>query len=768
MAPRERAPGAPLVVVLSAQGKFLVGEPFFPAGGPRGGSAERIVVERTKDAAPGRLALLQPASRGRARIVRVLGKPDVARDVVEALMLDRGLARRFPPGVERAATDAAAAVAGGDDPAGGSRRDLRDLPTFTIDPTTAKDFDDAISAEQLPDGNVRIWVHIADVSAYVRPGGAVDREAFNRGTSVYVPGAVEPMLPESLSNGACSLVPGEDRLTVTVELDYDGADVAKVSFHRSVIRSDARLTYEDVDAVFAGEAQAQEPWAGPLALARGVAAALQERREGQGSALAIETTEPEFRFDRRGHVSSVAGSIQTESHRLIEHLMIAANEQVATLLSERGIPTLYRVHERPEPEGAERLVAQLASLGIPTPPVPAQMTSTEAGEVVAACSRAVDEHVRRAGHGRAALTSLVLRSLKQARYDQRSLGHAGLGLRHYCHFTSPIRRYPDLICHRALLSAIGAGEDEPRAGVMEESGTALSGRERDAMVMERDADDVMHCFVLEKQLFEEGWDTVFDGEVIGLIAAGAFVAFGASGTDGMLPVRRLSGDWFALNEESTILRGERTGTTIRLGDPIRVTVGRVDVPRGRVDLELAEEAGEGDPPAAKPAAARTRKRATKPADKGRPKRTAAEKRARTDRPADQARKHRRAAAAEREAAAQRAEADRAATFDEAAEREAAGLSPRAPRKRAEKRPGSRPPAKASPKGKPARKGEPTTDGAPSQPRRRRPSDPDWEPAKPKVRKGRKAKSKAKAEAAEKARKAARAAEKRAVKRKRRA
>jgi ribonuclease R len=747
-----------LVALLSAQGKFLVGEPFFPVSGPRGGSSERIVVERDKNAAPGRLVLLQPASRGRAQVLRVLGKPDVARDVVEAMMYDRGLQRRFPPGVERAAQDAAEGVAAAD-PAGSNRRDLRDLPTFTIDPTTAKDFDDAISAERQPDGHVRIWVHIADVSAYVRPGSAVDREAFARGTSVYVPGAVEPMLPETLSNGACSLVPDEDRLAVTVQLDYGGADVVKVSFHRTIIRSNARLTYEDVDAVFAGEREAQEPWATPLALARDVAALLQERREGQGAALAIETTEPEFRFDRRGHVSSVAGSIQTESHRLIEHLMIAANEQVAKTLSEHEIPALYRVHERPEPESAERLVGQLASLGVPTPPVPEQLTSTQAGEVVGACSRAVDEHVRRVGHGRAALTTLVLRSLKQARYDADSLGHAGLGLTHYCHFTSPIRRYPDLICHRALLSLIGAGEDAPRAGAMEESGVALSARERDAMVIERDADDVVRCFVLEKELFEQGWDTVFDGEVTGLISAGAFVAFGETGTDGMLPVRRLSGDWYELNEESTILRGERTGTTIRLGDPIRVTVGRVDVPRGRVDLNMADDAESEDAvheiPKAKnrkPKADAPTGRAPKPAKGATGRKTAktkaaktTAKRVRTDRPQDQDRKRRRDAAAGDDRPPKKPRA-RPATDAARPEKPRRGAAQRADTAEAK-----------------AAEGEATK----PERRRRKPSDPDWEPARPKVRKGRKSKSKAKAEAAEKARKEDRDEYKRSTKRKKR-
>jgi ribonuclease R len=577
--PAPAAIETPTVVLLEQRGRFLVGEPFFDRG-------RRVTVERSRDAAPGKLALLKPASRGaggRARIARIIGRPDVARDVLEAFMLDRGLRRSFPPGVERAAAEARAApleVPG--------RRDLAALPTFTIDPATARDFDDAISCEELGEGHWRVWVHIADVTAFVRPGSPVDREAYRRSTSVYVPGTVEPMIPEALSNDACSLIPGQERLAATVELELRGADVVKAAFYRSTIRSDARLDYDRVDRIFAGAEEPQEPWAEPLAVARRVAAALQARREERG-ALAIESVEPEFAFDKRGHVTGVEALEQTESHRVIEHLMITANEQVATLLAERSLPTLYRVHERPDPPAVERLVEQLASLDVPTPPVPEHISPQQAAEIVAHCSRLVDEHVRRTGHGRVALTSLVLRALKQAYYSPRNLGHAGLGSPCYCHFTSPIRRYPDIICHRALLGAIGAGEEPSRASGLDEAGAWTSARERDAMAIERQADAIVRCFLLERELFEHGWEREFDGEVTGVIGAGAFVRFGDA-HEGLLPVRRLRGDWWEVNEQGTILHGTETGRTIRLGDPVRVRVHRVEPPRGRVDLDLVEPA----------------------------------------------------------------------------------------------------------------------------------------------------------------------------------
>jgi ribonuclease R len=392
------------------------------------------------------------------------------------------------------------------------------------------------------------------------------------------------MLPEALSNDACSLRPGVDRLAVTAELELRGAETVKASFYRSLIRSDERLDYDRVDRIFAGEEAAEEPWAQPLASARAAAAALQARRESRG-ALAVESVEPEFAFDRRGHLVEAVASVQTESHRLIEHLMIAANEAVATVLDERSIPALYRVHERPETQSVLRLVDQLASLDVATPPVPEPLAPSQAAEIVARCAVLVDQHVRRTGHGRQALTTLVLRSLKQARYSPVNLGHAGLQSPRYCHFTSPIRRYPDLVCHRALLSSVGGGEDAPRASALDEAAEWTSARERDAMVIERDADDVARCFLLERDMYEGGWDTVYDGEVTGLIGAGAFVTFG-TGYQGMLPVRRLRGDWWELNEHGTLLLGTRTGGVIRLGDPVTVAVRQVDAPRGRVDLDL--------------------------------------------------------------------------------------------------------------------------------------------------------------------------------------
>jgi ribonuclease R len=523
--------------------------------------------------------------RGRQR-GRRQAEPKTARDAIEALLREELGGRGFRASLEVEAAEAAERA----ESRSGPRRDLIDLPTFTVDPATARDFDDAVSAQREGEG-FRLWIHIADVAAHVPPGSPLDREARRRANSTYAPGAVEPMLPHGLSEGACSLAPGVERLAVTAEVELDARGrPASAAFYRSRIRSDARLDYDELDVVFSGRAEAPEAVAEPLAVAREAAATLGERRAA--TSLDVESFEPEFRFDAAGNVIGARGVPQTESHRLIERLMILANEQVAQLLERKRVPAIYRVHARPDPPRIERLIAQLHELKIPTPPLRGTPAPREAAELAAEASRLVTKEAARRGHGRAAYTSLVLRSLKQAQYSERNSGHAGLGSAAYCHFTSPIRRYPDLVVHRALLATLGEGEPAPSAAETREVAWHCSERERESMWVERRADDICAAFLLERELRQRGVETKFGGEVSGLIRSGAFVGFGGELGDvyeGFLPARHLGGaERFELDESETALVGQDSQRKLRLGDPISVQVSGVEAARGRADLEPVE------------------------------------------------------------------------------------------------------------------------------------------------------------------------------------
>ena len=564
------------VGVIAKRGRFRVVEALFDPG-------PQLPLAGT-DAAVGAMVLVE-AGPARNEVVRELGSPKRAADVVGAMIWDAGLRRGFGEGVERDAERAAATA-----DHSGERRDLRALDTFTVDPASARDFDDAVSAQ--PDGDgMRLWIHIADVAAHVRPGSALEAEAYRRSTSVYVPGTVEPMLPTALSGDACSLVPAADRLAVTMEVHLAASGEPRDPlFYRSVIRSDARLDYDQLDRVFAGSETPPEVAADPLAHARRAASLLADRR--RQASLVVESAEPEFEFGPDGEVTQAHALAQTEAHRLIEHLMILTNEQVAQLLEARRIPALYRVHEPPDPDRVKLLFDQLAALDVPTPPLPRNLQRSEAGELVAEASRLVAREAERRGHGRAAYTSLILRSLKQAVYSHRNVGHAGLGSTAYAHFTSPIRRYPDLVAHRALLSALGAGEEQPTRSHVEEAGVYSSEREREAMGIERRADRVCAAFLLERELYSRGWDTRFEGEISGLVGGGAFVRFAGELADiyeGFLPARLLQGDYYDLNETETALVGRRQGHVVRLGDPVTVSASGIETARGRVDLEPAVE-----------------------------------------------------------------------------------------------------------------------------------------------------------------------------------
>jgi ribonuclease R len=510
---------------------------------------------------PGDLAVVRPG-RGRAKLESVLGRAQDIEAVLEGLLVHTGARTGFEPYEPP-------------EPSLEGRVDLRQLTTFTIDPETAKDFDDAISVEE--DGGLRAWVHIADVSAFVPAASPLDRGAAGRAFTTYVPGRAAPMLPPELADDRCSLRPYEDRLTVTVEFPPSG----EPRIYRSVIRSDARLTYGQAE-----RRQADPAVAAALDRTDRLTAELRDRRLARG-ALRIESPEISFEFDGRGVVARAWKESEPTAHRLVEELMIRANEAVAELLSSRRREALYRVHERPDPQAVALLIRKLADLGVPTPPSPDldELGPAAAARVAAQAAERVMDYAARSGRGREAFPALVLRSLKQARYDPANLGHSGLASTAYCHFTSPIRRYPDLVVHRALLRELGVS-DEPVPAELKELAEHTSSREREAAQVEYLADELCLAWLLDAELFERGWEEAWDGEIIGVIASGLFVRFGEV-FEGFLPARRLPGDYFESNDLGTALAGRRGGGTFRLGDPIEVLVERIEKHEGRVELSPA-------------------------------------------------------------------------------------------------------------------------------------------------------------------------------------
>jgi len=515
------------------------------------------------EARPGDLALVR-TGRGRARLERVLGRADRIETVLEALLVQGGELAGFEP------YDPPAFSTEG-------RVDLRGELAFTIDPETAKDFDDALTLR-----DDRVLIHIADVSWFVPAGSPLDHGAAARAFSVYVPGLVSPMLPPELSEELCSLRPHADRLCVTVEIPLaQGLPAGEPSFYRSVIRSRERLTYGRAEAILAGRERADRDLAEALKRAERLAQALRDRRFARG-ALRVESPEVVFAFDGRGGVERAWRETEPHAHMLIEELMILANELVAGLLAGRRREALYRVHERPEPQSVSLLLARLVDLGVPTPPAPEQMGPEDAAAAAGAASELVAEYTTRAGRGRDAFPALVLQSLKQARYDPQNLGHSGLASTAYCHFTSPIRRYPDLVVHRALLRELGAS-DEPLPEDLAEHAAHASVRERQAAKLEYRADELCLAWLLEQRLLELGWEATFDGEITGVIPSGLFLRFDEV-FEGYVPARRLPGDYFELNELATALVGRRGGRTYRLGDRLEVRVQDIRRSEGKVEL----------------------------------------------------------------------------------------------------------------------------------------------------------------------------------------
>ena len=505
------------------------------------------------------------------RIDGVLGSFGEARAALGALIVSQHLRTAFGEDVLREA-DACKPADLADDP---TRTDLRGLLSFTIDGSDAKDFDDAVSLERLENGLWRLGVHIADVGHYVPQGSALDREAYLRGTSVYFPGRVLPMLPEQLSNGVCSLRPDEDKFTMSALMDIDEAgSVVHTSLLRTITRSNARLVYDDVNRLFDGDAAQRERMAGledTLLAMRELARRIRQRRQAQG-AIDFDTDEPKFILDEAGEPVEIAKRARGEAELMIEDFMLTANEAVARFAKARGVPLLYRVHEKPDPEKLDTLKDFLDGIGVDTRGL---RHNAQPGDI-----RAVLERTRETPEF-SVVSTLALRSMQKARYDVSPLGHYGLAMADYCHFTSPIRRYPDLVVSRALTAVLTGGRPALHGDALADAAMRSSDCERAAVEAERLADKLMMARFMHGHVGE-----LFDGIVSGVSEWGLYVAL-SNGAEGFLHVRTMD-DWFDFDERRMTLRGERTGCVFSLGQPLCVRVESVELESSSIDLAFAQ------------------------------------------------------------------------------------------------------------------------------------------------------------------------------------
>ena len=513
----------------------------------------------------------------RARIVERLGAADAPGAISRMMIASFDIPAEFP--ASALAEAAAARPLGATDTAG--RADLRHLALVTIDDSDARDFDDAVWAEPADDaaspgdgpGGWHIVVAIADVAHYVTPGGALDREAARRGNSVYFPDRVVPMLPEALSNELCSLKPGEDRpcLAAHLWIDADGRKL-RHRFERALMRSAARLTYDRVQAMRDGAAEPNALAPERVAALYGAFAALERAKRARG-ALLLDLAEHRVVLDAERRPVAVVPRVRLDSHRLIEEFMILANVAAAEELEGRQRACLYRVHDQPDPEKLAALRDFLGEMGIPG-------LALAKGQVIRPelFNRIL---ARAAGSKEAALVNeLVLRAQAQAAYSPNNLGHFGLALPRYAHFTSPIRRYADLVVHRALLGE-GARAGE---GGLEEIAEHISATERRAAAAERAALDRYRARLLGGAV-----GTLFDARITGVAAFGLFVGLPESGTDGLVPISTLPSDYYDHDAPRHRLVGRRSGRVFALGDAARVKLAEADPVGGRLIFRLDAE-----------------------------------------------------------------------------------------------------------------------------------------------------------------------------------
>jgi ribonuclease R len=546
--------------------KERFGRPYLA---PFDSSAEEVPLSST-GSFPVSDGVIVEADRDSLAVREVLGRPDDPGVDSRVVIKRFGLESEFSAKASAEAKKVPHRISARDIE---GRVDYRDARTVTIDGETAQDFDDAVSIARLPSGHYRLGVHIADVSHYVRPGSALDEDARSRGTSVYFPGLTLPMLPEELSNDLCSLRPRRPRLTVTALLEFDPKGrVVKSEFHPSVIKTVERMTYTSVFEIFQGDPQERRKYAAlvpDFLLMRELAAALRARREEQGS-LNFDLLEPELVY-QEGRLQSIEAFETNEAHHLIEEFMVAANEAVARFLSEEERPSLYRVHPPPGRADLEELRELLECFGLMLPK-PEKMTSRDLQRVLKLVEGKPEEKI---------IQFHVLRALRLAAYEPENSGHYGLAKKDYAHFTSPIRRYPDLVVHRALKAALrGEREDIPGLPSL---ALHCSERERKADGAEKELVEWRIFRFLKAKLGEE-----FTGVIVDIAKAGIVVELEDYFVQGLILFADLGGDYY-FRRSKQLLVGRRSGRRFTVGQKVSVILAAVDPLLRRMTLVLSRE-----------------------------------------------------------------------------------------------------------------------------------------------------------------------------------
>ena len=545
--------------------------------------SHRILIPKDEwgRAKPGQIVVAEildyPTSVEQAtgRIVDVIGAPEEKGIATDIAIHSHAIPYKWPKAVLAEIEKYGSSVPS---KAKQGRTDLRSVDLVTIDGADARDFDDAVFCERSGNG-WRLLVAIADVSHYVNIGSALDKEATHRGTSVYFPDRVVPMLPEILSNGLCSLNPKVDRLCMVCEMRVNSeGKVTRSTFFEAVMRSKARLTYSQVNALLVGKSTKSVPKAlhAPVRELHALFKAFTKAR-GRRGAIEIDLPQTKFKLNEDGEIDRIEVVPRNDAHRLIEECMIAANVQAAKFLKRHRIPGLYRVHAKPDPDRFNELRLYLVSLGLKV----AHPDHVEPREFTRIIRQTADRP------DATAIMMTMLRSLTHAEYSPANIGHFGLALESYAHFTSPIRRYPDLLVHRAIRHIVRggkAGKYDYGSREMERLGTITSAHEKRAEEATREVEAWLKCQYMEQHQGDE-----FDGVITGVTNFGVFVQITELLVDGLVHVTSLKNDYYQYDAGSQSLVGERTGRKYRLGDAMRVEVNRVDMETRRIDFKLAEK-----------------------------------------------------------------------------------------------------------------------------------------------------------------------------------